>query len=163
MPLLEKASYGASIIQQKDVDRVTKAMQDFDAPGITKWISLEPMLEPIVFGDLSWCKGVVIGSQTATNQPDGHHPAIAADFDSIVDVVNQCRKAGVKYYLKDNLGREEPGMKLAAASMILDKPQRCLIKSVVIAVLIWSSEHHVPTAILLSKVVLHCWPAFKHR
>jgi len=116
VPLLEKACYGASIIQQKDVDCVTKAMQEFDGPGIKKWISLEPMLEPIVFGDLSWCDLMVIGSQTATIQPDGPQPAIAADFDSVVDVVNQCIAQGVPRYLKANLGLEEPGMKLPKMS-----------------------------------------------
>jgi len=112
MPLLERAWYGASIIQQADVARVEKAMQAFDADGITKWVSMEPMLEPIWFNDLSWCDLVVIGSQTSTNQPDGFQPAIPAKFDHVVDVVNQCRDAGVPYYLKANLGSDAPGMVL---------------------------------------------------
>jgi len=111
MPLLEKAWYGASVIQQSDVARVEKAMQQFDT-DCTKWISLEPMLQPIVFNDLSWCNLVVIGSQTSTTQPDGYVPSFAPEFDWIVDVVNQCRDAGVPYYLKANLGLESPGMNL---------------------------------------------------
>lgn len=112
MPLLSHAWYGASVIGQRDVERVQNAMLKFDAPGCVKWISLEPMLEPIEFSNIDWCDLVVIGSQTSTNQPDGFVPAFAPHFDWVVDVVNQCREAGVPYYLKANLGMEQPGMKL---------------------------------------------------
>ena len=112
MPLLEQAWYGASVIQQADVSRVEKAMSAFEAEGITKWISMEPMLEPIQFNDLSWCNLMVIGSQTQTYQPDGLSPAIPANFDNVVDVVIQCRDFGVPYFLKANIGIEPPGMEL---------------------------------------------------
>ena len=111
MPLLEKAWYGASVIRQSDVSRIEKAMQNFETDCV-KWISLEPMLEPIVFKDLTWCDLVVIGSQTSTTQPDGFVPAFAPHFDWIVDVVNQCREYSVPYYLKENLGLSSPGMEL---------------------------------------------------
>jgi protein gp37 len=107
---LPKAWFGASVIQQSDVKRVEKEMQSFNTVGI-KWISLEPMLEPITFNDLSWCNLVVIGAQTQTNQPTGNVPAFAPQFDWVVDVVNQCRQAGVAYYLKPNL-LTSPGMAL---------------------------------------------------
>lgn len=112
MPLIENAWYGSSVIQQSDVKRVEKAMLNFDTPNATKWMSLEPMLEPIKFNDLTWCDLVVIGSQTSTNQPDGFVPAFAPKFDWIVDVVNQCRLFNVPYYLKANLGLAQPGMEL---------------------------------------------------
>ena len=112
MPLIPRAWYGASVIQQADVKRVESAMQQFASEDVVRWISLEPMLQPIAFSDLSWCNLVVIGSQTATNQPDGHVPEFAPEFDWVVDVVNQCRDAGVPYYLKANLGMDRPGMKL---------------------------------------------------
>jgi protein gp37 len=112
MPLIPRAWYGASVIQQADVKRVESAMQQFASEDVIRWISLEPMLQPITFNDLSWCNLVVIGSQTATNQPDGHVPEFAPEFDWVVDVVNQCRDAGVPYYLKANLGMDRPGMKL---------------------------------------------------
>lgn len=111
MPLLEKAWYGSSVIKQADVKRVEKAMTNFDCDGV-KWISLEPMLGPIKFNDLSWCDLVVIGSQTSTNQPDGFEKSIPAKFDHVMDVVLQCREAGVPYYLKENLGTDQPGMEL---------------------------------------------------
>jgi protein gp37 len=112
MPLIPNAWYGASVIKQSDVSRVESAMQKFDGTDVVRWISLEPMLEPIRFNDLSWCNIVVIGSQTSTNQPDGFVPEFAPEFDWVVDVVNQCRDAGVPYYLKANLGLARPGMKL---------------------------------------------------
>lgn len=112
MPLIDKAWYGASIIQQSDVKRVESAMAKIDDDRVIRWVSMEPLLEPISFTDLSWCDLVVIGSQTSTTQPDGVVPAIAPEFDWIVDVVNQCREAEVPYYLKANVGLDRPGMAL---------------------------------------------------
>jgi protein gp37 len=112
MPLIDSAWYGSSVIQQSDVKRVENAMLKFDAPDAVKWCSLEPMLEPITFNDLSWCNLMVIGSQTGTTQPTGRVEEFAPKFDWIVDVVNQCREYGVPYYLKANLGMDRPGMQL---------------------------------------------------
>lgn len=111
MPLIDAAWYGASVIQQSDVSRIEKAMTSFQG-DMVKWVSMEPMLEPIKFSDLSWCDLMVIGSQTSTQQPEGFVPAFSPEFDWIVDVVNQCREAGVPYYLKANLGTDTPGMRL---------------------------------------------------
>lgn len=111
MPLLKKAWYGASVIQQSDVSRIEKSMSAFETDCV-KWISMEPMLGPVVFNDLSWCDLVVIGAQTSTTQPEGFVAEFAPKFDWIVDVVNQCREAGVPYYLKANLGLQRPGMDL---------------------------------------------------
>jgi protein gp37 len=109
---LPKAWFGASIIKQGDVERVTRDMTAFDVhAGITRWVSLEPMLEPITFGDLSWCDLMVIGSQTSTTQPEGYVPAFAPKFEWVADVVQQCRDQGVPYYLKPNLVTE-PGMQM---------------------------------------------------
>jgi len=112
MPLIERAWYGASVVRQSDVSRVEKAMIGFEAPGCVKWISMEPMLGPIVFDEIEWCDLVVIGAQTQTVQPDGEVPAFGPEFDWIVDVVTQCRDADVPYYLKANLGAIAPGMNL---------------------------------------------------
>lgn len=111
MPLIEKAWYGASIIQQSDVKRVEADMQKIDSDDVIKWISLEPMLGPIKFDDISWCNLVVIGAQTSTNQPDGFVPAFSPEFEWVYDVVEQCKSFCVPYYLKENL-LTQPGMKL---------------------------------------------------
>lgn len=107
---LPHAWFGASVIQQSDVARIEANMRGFETSGV-KWISLEPMLEPIHFNDLSWCDLVVIGSQTGTSQPDGWVPAKKAHFEWVADVVTQCRQAGVPYYLKPNL-ITDPGMEM---------------------------------------------------
>jgi protein gp37 len=112
MPLIQNAWYGSSVIRQSDVSRVESAMCKFSGDGIVKWVSLEPMTEPIRFNDISWCDLMVIGGQTSTNQPDGFVPEFAPDFDWVFDVVDQCRSAGVPYYIKANLGLARPGMKL---------------------------------------------------
>ena len=110
---LPKAWFGASIVKQGDVERVTRDMTSFDVhPGIVRWISLEPMLEPIIFDDLSWCDLVVIGAQTSTRQPDGFVPAFSPKFEWVADVVTQCIEQGVPYYLKPNL-LTAPGMDMA--------------------------------------------------
>jgi protein gp37 len=108
---LPHAWFGASVIQQSDVKRIESNMKSFSTSGV-KWVSLEPMLEPIRFNDLSWCDLVVIGGQTGTRQPTGYVGAFAPNFDWVVDVVNQCREAGVPYYLKPNLMGTAPGMVL---------------------------------------------------
>jgi protein gp37 len=112
MPLIQNAWYGSSVIRQSDVSRVESAMSKFSGDGIVKWVSLEPMTEPIRFNDISWCDLMVIGGQTSTNQPDGFVPEFAPHFDWVFDVVDQCRSAGVPYYIKANLGLARPGMKL---------------------------------------------------
>jgi protein gp37 len=112
MPLIQNAWYGSSVIRQSDVSRVESAMSKFSGDGIVKWVSLEPMTEPIRFNDISWCDLMVIGGQTSTNQPDGFVSEFAPDFDWVFDVVDQCRSAGVPYYIKANLGLARPGMKL---------------------------------------------------
>jgi protein gp37 len=112
MPLIQNAWYGSSVIRQSDVSRVESAMGKFSGDGIVKWVSLEPMTEPIRFNDISWCDLMVIGGQTSTNQPEGFVPEFAPDFDWVFDVVDQCRSAGVPYYIKANLGLARPGMKL---------------------------------------------------
>jgi protein gp37 len=112
MPLIQNAWYGSSVIRQSDVSRVESAMSKFSGDGIVKWVSLEPMTEPIRFNDISWCDLMVIGGQTSTNQPEGFVPEFAPDFDWVFDVVDQCRSAGVPYYIKANLGLARPGMKL---------------------------------------------------
>jgi hypothetical protein len=60
---------------------------------------------------------VVIGSQTATHQPDGHRePAFAPPFEWVSRLVAQAREAGCKVWLKPNLlgdvHDQSPGMEL---------------------------------------------------
>ena len=109
-----KAWFGASVDIQKRVKITEKAMPELDVA--VRWISVEPMLEPLVFNDLSWCDLLVIGAQSETNQPDGFAPAFAPPLEWVIDLIAQARAAGVPVYLKPNLLGEftgsKPGMAL---------------------------------------------------
>jgi hypothetical protein len=85
-----------------------------------RWVSVEPMLEPITFSDLSWCDLIVIGAQSETRQPDGFVPARAPHLEWVVDLMAQARSAGVPVYLKPNLLGEPTGSK---PGMVLQQEQ----------------------------------------
>ena len=74
-----------------------------------KWLSLEPLLEPLEFNDLSMFDWVVIGAQTATRQPGGVASAFAPKFEWVCDLYQQAKAAGCKVHLKPNL-KSAPGM-----------------------------------------------------
>jgi protein gp37/ParB-like chromosome segregation protein Spo0J len=105
---------GASVDRQYRVSTVERDMPEVDAA--VRWLSIEPLLEPLVFDDLSWCDLVVIGAQTATNQPDGPVDAFAPPMQWVSDIVAQADVAGVPVYLKPNLlgdvHPQAPGMTL---------------------------------------------------
>jgi protein gp37 len=109
-----KAWFGASVDIQKRVKVTEKSMPLLDVA--VRWLSVEPMLEPIKFNDLSWCDLVVIGAQSETMQPDGHVPAFAPKLEWVVDLIAQARSFDVPVYLKPNLLGEltgsKPGMQL---------------------------------------------------
>lgn len=112
--------FGASVDTQKRVKLTEKAMT---APGMdavkVRWLSVEPLLEPLTFTDLSWCDLLVIGAQTGTRQPPdapapGTQEPVAPQLDWVFDLVSQARAAGTPVYLKDNLmpkgNWDAPGM-----------------------------------------------------
>jgi protein gp37 len=106
---------GTSVDEQKRVRIAENAFRKIDNVTV-KWLSLEPLLEPLEFTDLSMFDWVVIGAQTATRQPDGEVGAFAPPFEWVSRIVAQAREAGCKVHLKPNLlGRvspDSPGMKL---------------------------------------------------
>jgi protein gp37 len=109
-----KAWFGASVDIQKRVKVTEKSMPLLDVA--VRWLSVEPMLEPIKFNDLSWCDLMVIGAQSETHQPDGFVPAFAPKLEWVVDLIAQARAWKMPVYLKPNLLGEltgsKPGMQL---------------------------------------------------
>lgn len=109
---------GTTVDYQKRIKIVERAMAGLvDDPNVAvRWLSIEPLLEPLHFTDLSWCNLMVIGSQTATRQPGGTVPAFAPPFEWVADLVAQARAANVPVYLKPNLvghvDQQSPGMAL---------------------------------------------------
>jgi protein gp37 len=104
-----KAWFGASVDQQKRVKITEMVMPLLDVK--VRWISAEPLLEPLKFNDLSWCDLLVIGAQSETNQPTGRIPAFAPKLEWVIDLIGQARSFGVPVYLKPNLLGETSGTK----------------------------------------------------
>jgi protein gp37 len=106
---------GTSVDEQKRVRLAEEAFRQIDGVRV-KWLSLEPLLAPLRFTDLSMFDWVVIGSQSATEQPDGPVAEFAPPFEWVAYITAQAREAGCKVYHKPNLlGRTDPqcpGMKL---------------------------------------------------
>ncbi|GAA3767250.1 DUF5131 family protein [Streptomyces chiangmaiensis] len=98
---------GTSVDEQKRVRIAERAFREIR--GVTKWLSLEPLREPLEFTDLSMFDWVVIGAQTQTQQPDGTVPAFAPPFEWVARIVVQAIDAGCRVHLKPNL-RSAPGM-----------------------------------------------------
>lgn len=102
---------GTSVDEQKRVRIAEDAFRKIDGVKV-KWLSLEPLKEPLEFTDLSMFDWVVIGAQTETRQPDGTVPAFAPPFEWVARLVAQAREAGCKVHLKPNLVNGRPGMQL---------------------------------------------------
>lgn len=100
---------GTSVDEQKRVRIAEDAFRKIDGVAV-KWLSLEPLLEPLEFTDLSMFDWVVIGAQTETRQPSGTVPAFAPPFEWVARIVAQAREAGCRVHLKPNLFNGRPGM-----------------------------------------------------
>lgn len=101
---------GTSVDEQNRVRIAEEAFSKISGVKV-KWLSLEPLREPLEFADLSMFDWVVIGAQTATIQPGGRVPAFAPEFEWVARLVSQAREAGCKVHLKPNL-RKDPGMQM---------------------------------------------------
>lgn len=106
---------GTSVDEQKRVRIAEDAFRQIDGVKV-KWLSIEPLKEPLKFTDLSMFDWVVIGAQTETWQGEGDQrkqvPAFSPPFEWVVDLVNQAREAGCRVHLKPNLVNGKPGMLL---------------------------------------------------
>jgi protein gp37 len=102
---------GTSVDEQKRVRIAEDAFRNIDGAAV-KWLSLEPLREPLEFEDLSVFDWVVIGAQTETRQPSGVVPAFAPPFEWVARIVLQAREAGCKVHLKPNLINGRPGMQI---------------------------------------------------
>lgn len=92
---------GTSVDQQHAVHRAQKAFKKLSDAGHrgVRWLSVEPMLEPLSFDSLEMFDWVVIGGASASTQT----PEFRPPFDWIVDLYQQARSAGCKVYFKTNL------------------------------------------------------------
>lgn len=115
LKLPSTAWLGTSVDEQKRVRLAEEAFREIKGVRV-KWLSLEPLLAPLKFSDLSMFDWIVIGSQSATNQPDGPVAAFAPPFEWVARLTDQAREAGCRVYHKPNLlgvtNSQSPGMKL---------------------------------------------------
>jgi protein gp37 len=105
---------GTSVDEQKRVRIAENAFREIEGVRV-KWLSLEPLREPLEFTDLSMFDWVVIGAQTQTHQPDGVVPAFDPPPEWVLRITLQAKEAGCKVHWKPNLRRslwfdEYPGM-----------------------------------------------------
>jgi protein gp37 len=117
---------GTSVDEQKRVRPAEDAFRQIKGVRV-KWLSLEPLLEPLEFTDLSMFDWIVIGSQTETEQPDGVVSAFAPPFEWVARLVAQAKECGARIYLKPNLlgdvGPQSPGMQLIQEEPLRDQAQ----------------------------------------
>ena len=106
----DNAWVGTSVDRQHRVAVAERAFANVKA-GV-RWLSIEPLLEPVRFESLAMFDWVVIGAQSATNQPDGtRQPAFMPPASWVVSIMEQATSAGCKIFIKDNLLpviRQEP-------------------------------------------------------
>lgn len=88
---------GTSVDLQARVKSAEEAFTRVES-GV-RWLSVEPMLEPLRFSHLERFAWVVIGGASASSRTPAWFPPV----EWIFDLVRQCREAGCKVYLKSNL------------------------------------------------------------
>ena len=93
---------GTTVDEQYRVKIAEEAFRKISGVRI-KWLSLEPLLAPLEFTDLSMFDFVVIGSQSATKQPDGNVKEFAPKIEWVMRITEQAKAAGCKVYHKPNL------------------------------------------------------------
>jgi protein gp37 len=99
---------GTSVDEQKRVRIAERAFRQLP-DGVIKWLSLEPLKEPLEFTDLSVFDWVVIGAQTETRQPDGTVAAFAPPWEWVCRITAQAKEAGCAVHWKPNLYNGRPG------------------------------------------------------
>lgn len=114
----DNAWMGTTVDMQARVRNAEKAFADVG--GKVKWLSVEPMIEPLQFDRLDLFDWVVIGGASGSTQT----PAWRPPFAWVYDLVNQCREAGCKVYMKTNLfGEPKDGKgKYGANARLLELP-----------------------------------------
>jgi protein gp37 len=93
----DNAWVGTSVDRQHRVQVAEKAFRGVKA-GL-KWLSCEPLLEPLRFGSLEMFDWVVIGAQTRSSGAPEFQPPLAW----IADLVAQARAADCRVYIKPNV------------------------------------------------------------
>jgi protein gp37 len=94
----DTAWVGTSVDEQRRVANAEKAFAKVKAP--IKWLSVEPLREPLKFTRLDLFDWVVIGGQSASSGA----PEFLPPFEWVADIVVQSKAAGCQVYIKPNIG-----------------------------------------------------------
>ena len=93
----DNAWIGTTVDMQARVANAEKAFETVG--GKVKWLSVEPMLDPLKFKRLDLFDWVVIGGASGSSKTPEWRPPVSWVFD----LVQQCREAGCRVYMKTNL------------------------------------------------------------
>jgi protein gp37 len=96
---------GTSVDTQAAVERAETSFSKLVRKGHkgVRWLSVEPMLEPVKFSKLSMFDWVVIGGMSCNEQCKAFYPPMRW----VLDLMKQADKAGCKIYLKPNWYADE--------------------------------------------------------
>lgn len=95
----DNAWVGTSIDTQDRVSRAEKAFAEVKAK--VRWLSVEPMLQPLTFNRLDVFHWIVVGGASAS--PFNNTPEWKPPVAWIMDLKRQAEAAGVPFYAKTNL------------------------------------------------------------
>lgn len=93
----DNAWMGTTVDMQARVKNAERAFENVS--GGVRWLSVEPMIEPLKFERLDLFDWVVIGGASSSTKT----PAWRPPFEWVYDLVMQARDAGCKVYMKSNL------------------------------------------------------------
>lgn len=93
----KNAWMGTSVDLQVRVKNAEDAFSRVES-GV-RWLSVEPLLEPLKFNHLDRFDWVVIGGASSSSKTPAWFPPV----EWIFDLVNQARDAGCRVYMKSNL------------------------------------------------------------
>jgi protein gp37 len=88
---------GTTVDTQSRVALAEKAFKNIDAK--VKWLSIEPMLEPLNFSSLDMFDLIAIGGQSRTTK----EPEFQPEWIWVEDLLAQARKSNTSVYFKENL------------------------------------------------------------
>ena len=92
---------GTTVDAQSRVANAERAFAEIQCD--TKWLSVEPLLQPLKFKRLDLFQWIVIGDASRSKNT----PAWVPPLDWVVDLHQAARQAGLKVYYKTNCGLED--------------------------------------------------------